>query len=700
MKSKLFKLKQEFTGKEILLKNTEIQLKKEFVGLDDVIDKLIQNIRSWLTLNSIQEKPMIVNLWGLTGVGKTALIARMVELLGKKESYYRFDLGDKSVSNSLRSGIEQLCTFSEDYPVIITLDEFQHAKTLEGREKNEVSKEHNRQVWDLIDSGKISYYDYKKGYYSLYNYYSALHLLINKGLKAVNGIVTKEAEMYCEEFELDDKEIEALYLVPDKYIEAIKNLLGSKEHRLNEEIKNLLRSMDETETLAYLTSILKKGRSFSVKNFNKALIFVVGNLDEAYVMSGNNNVDIDADIFHKESLKITIPKIKKALQNRFREEQISRLGNIHIIYPAFSKDSYEKIIRLELDKIKESFNKLTGLNVAFNHSVVQLLYSEGVVPAQGIRPLLSSINYYIKGNLSLFLTEVLDNDIEVEHLEIEFISNYLECFFFKKVEFRFSKKVMIETPLTDLREPLKDDLQSVVAVHESGHAILAMCLLGQKPKNIYASSADSDIAGFLEITTDSKVMSIQGIRKYVAVYLGGMIAEKLVFGDTYQSIGSSSDVQKATSFLVKAYKTQGFYKTHLAYGNQIGVSQLRNIDKVELAIEEEMLACELLAVTVLKREKKLLLILSEILKDKRSLNQDEILELTQQFSKNVIEFHEDENQVYYREHLSKMVKEKVCDMTKTQKEVFNKIKENDFREVFKKLEKNIDKCIEFETNSL
>lgn len=700
MKSKLVKLKQEFTNKEILLQNAKLQLKKDFVGLDDVIDKLIQNIRSWLTLNSIQEKPMIVNLWGLTGVGKTALLTRMVELLDKKESYYRFDLGDKSATNSLRSGIEQLCTYSEDYPVIITLDEFQHARTLEGREKKEIGKEHNRQVWDLIDSGKISYYDYKKGYYSLYNYYSALHLLINKGLKAVNGIVTKEAEMYCEEFKLDDKEIEALYLVPDKYIEAIKNLLGSKEHRLNEEIKNLLRSMDETETLAYLTSILKKGRSFSIKNFNKAIIFVVGNLDEAYGMSGNNSVDIDADIFHKQSLKITVPKIKKALQNRFREEQISRLGNVHIIYPAFSNENYKKIILLELNKIKESFNKLTGLHVTFKPSVVELLYLEGVVPAQGIRPLLTSINFYIKGNLSLFLTEVLSKNNSVEHLIIDYCSNELQCDFCNKERLCFSKQTAIETPLTDLRKPLKDDLQSVTAVHESGHAILAMCLLGQKPRHIYSSTADADIAGFIEITTESKVLSIQGIRNYIAVYLGGFIAEKLVFGEEYQSTGSSSDVQKATNMLIRAYKSQGFYKTRLAYGNQMGTLQLRNMDKVEKVIEKEMVICEQLAVLVLKREMKLLLVLSEILKNKRSLNQEEIVELTQQFSKKVIEFPENENQVYYRKHLSNMVKDKIPYMSNSQKEVFDKIKGKKHSEEIRKLSNNINKYKEFETNSL
>ena len=674
MNAKLQALKQDFTTKQLVLQNTKIQLKKEFIGLDAIIDKLIDNVRSWLTLNEIQEKPMIVNLWGLTGVGKTALLDRMISLLGQTESYYRFDLGDKSHTNSLRGGIEQLCTFSESYPVIITLDEFQHTRTLEGPLKKEVHKEYNRQVWDLIDSGKISYYDYKEGYYSLYKYYSSLLLLVNRGLKAVNGVINEELALYCEEFKIDHNETEPLTIIPEKHHKAIKALQGDKEHKLTEDIKHLFSKMDETETLSYLNMLLSKGRSFSTKSFHKAIIFVVGNLDEAYGMSGNNSMDIDADSFHNQSLKISIPHIKLALQSRFREEQIARLGNIHIIYPAFSKHNYYEIIASELEKIGVNFKAHTSLKVYFDKSIHELLYAEGVIPAQGIRPLLTSINFYVKGNLSLFLSKALSLEADIDCFKICYSNNKIWCMFIEKDNVvLINDFIHIDTPITDLRTPKADDLQSLTAVHEAGHAILTMCLQGRKPMNIYATSADAFTSGFLEVTTDSKILSVKGIRKLVAVYLGGRIAEKLVFGEGYESVGAQSDIKKATQLLVNAYTKQGFYKTPLMYGSEQNTVQLKNIDEVEKEIEKEVLSCELLATKVLKREMRLLLVMANILKDKRTLNQKEILDLTKYFSKEVISFHEDETKTYYRKKLETQCLENLDYMTDSQQELFEKL---------------------------
>ena len=42
--------------------------------------------------------------------------------------------------------------------------------------------------------------------------------------------------------------------------------------------------------------------------------------------------------------KANKPQIKEALKSRFRIEQIARLGNNHIIYSAFSSETYRKLI--------------------------------------------------------------------------------------------------------------------------------------------------------------------------------------------------------------------------------------------------------------------------------------------------------------------------------------------------------------------
>ncbi len=57
--------------KKNLLDSAIVQLKSEFIGIDNVIDQIADAIGSWLFFPEMQEKPVIINLWGLTGIGKT-----------------------------------------------------------------------------------------------------------------------------------------------------------------------------------------------------------------------------------------------------------------------------------------------------------------------------------------------------------------------------------------------------------------------------------------------------------------------------------------------------------------------------------------------------------------------------------------------------------------------------------------------------
>ncbi len=120
------------------------------------------------------------------------------------------------------------------------------------------------------------------------------------------------------------------------------------------------------ETIEFLKKVFIVAKRPSVRNYSKSLIFVLGNIDEAYTMSNNFSADMDADEFHKESLKITILKIKNALKEMFRAEQVSRLGNIHIIYPALNRHAYLKIIQNELKKVASNLGSFTGLNIEFD----------------------------------------------------------------------------------------------------------------------------------------------------------------------------------------------------------------------------------------------------------------------------------------------------------------------------------------------
>ena len=71
--------REEILHKQTLLNKAREQLKKEFVGIDKVIDEIVNAISGWFCFPSMQKRPVVANLWGLTGVGKSSLIQRLVQ---------------------------------------------------------------------------------------------------------------------------------------------------------------------------------------------------------------------------------------------------------------------------------------------------------------------------------------------------------------------------------------------------------------------------------------------------------------------------------------------------------------------------------------------------------------------------------------------------------------------------------------------
>ena len=131
---------KEILNKKEILDKTRIQLKAEFIGIDRMIDEVIDNISSWYFFPSLQTKPVIINLWGLTGVGKSSLVKRIAELISFDEKFYHFDLGENNERDwEIKRKLENIYENVNGYPVILALDEFQHAKTL-NEDGNEIDK--------------------------------------------------------------------------------------------------------------------------------------------------------------------------------------------------------------------------------------------------------------------------------------------------------------------------------------------------------------------------------------------------------------------------------------------------------------------------------------------------------------------------------------------------------------------------------
>ena len=78
------------------------RLKKRFHGIDSIIDKCVETVLVWKRDPHLFERPLVVNLWGATGTGKTSMVIEILRELGLfgRTLYLNFSDTD-SVNDSL-----------------------------------------------------------------------------------------------------------------------------------------------------------------------------------------------------------------------------------------------------------------------------------------------------------------------------------------------------------------------------------------------------------------------------------------------------------------------------------------------------------------------------------------------------------------------------------------------------------------------
>lgn len=639
MKQNMEALQSSFTKKNNILQNARKTLKTEFFGIDAIIDEVIDNVSSWYTLSHLQERPVVINLWGLTGTGKSSLVKRLAELLNYNELYHHFDLGVSSGEMSFRRSFTELCDAKDDEPLLIALDEFQHARTLTGSGPftAEIEEDRNRQIWELIDSGKIRYIDWGRRLWGFDDMIKKLEYLLESGIEVRNGLVHQGKKLYCDEFEMKYRSNSKVYFIQKRYYEDIIEFAGNElKFQLVKELEALLTKMSGPESIKFMKKVMRIGQKPRTKDFSKSLIFILGNLDEAYPMSSDFTAEIDADEFHEMSQKITVPVIKNALRTRFRSEQIARLGNIHVIYPALNKASYVQIIQKELGLMKEGLASTLHKAIDFDPSVNDLLYSEGVYPTQGVRPLLTTIHQILKSNFSHFIYEIIEKMDSIDSLYFSIENQKLICSYRKDEQEIYHKEVMVNCGLANLRQNKMDDEQAITAVHESGHAILSIVLLSTVPELILSITSDADNNGFVYTKPKRKFITRNDIKKRVAMMLGGLVAEELIFGEENLSGGSGSDIQSATKMLSAYYKSGGFGTTPIFYAlhTQNETHAFHQVEEIEQEIKGIIEEGKELARTTLMEEKELLLAMANHLADHTSLRKNEIIQLVEEFAVN------------------------------------------------------------------
>jgi len=703
--------KKEILKKKERLELLKVKLKKDFVGIDNIIDDVVSSISPFYLFPESIKRPIVINLWGMTGTGKTSLIESLVDFLKQKHCFVKFDVGeycdsDDKLKKELATKIKKVNGNS----TILLFDEFQLGRTIDETGK-EIDRNSLRPIWELIDSGVI--YTHNSGIYmGLIDLIDKIKKCIELGVEVdKDGYVIRKEDIYdsffkedygyvpydykeCYVLEGDDEynssdishpiELEEdedyenlskdgndkkkdkkkdkvekspiyveadsintywwsgakgkfkkprfikmamfeefLYEATPAFFNDIKNFENHK-HMFEKSLPQLLQFLQN--------DFLERIELTKKVDFSQSVIFCVGNLDELYRGEEHNvSPDEDADLFHENSLDITLPQVKDALASRFRMEQIGRLGNTHYIYHTLNRASYEKLIKMYLKNKSKYLKKNFGLDINFDLSVNDVLYSEGVYPSQGTRPLLSTFNSMIESYVTKIITELSVNFDTADKISWRYEKQKYYVVASNEDNEEMLYDYDVECKLEKLRNSDSSELQALVAVHESGHALISCLTTAVAPIEVLSKTADLS-EGLCKHNYKDLIYTKDFLVKELQILLGGIEAEKFVFGDDLCTIGAGSDLSSATDLAFNIIKRYGMDKypalmSSDAEADMQGTYVRDDSGKLEKKVLALLKDAQKEVVKLLEENEEYLLLLSDALMKKSKINEDEVKEI-------------------------------------------------------------------------
>jgi hypothetical protein len=545
--------KKQIAVRKQMLEDARTALKKQFIGIDGIIDDLLDYIQVWYLMPEILNRPVIVNLWGMTGVGKTDLIRKLVKQLHYQDRFAEVELSniDGTSYYSSVSTILDNQGFNDGKPCIVLFDEIQRFNTID-QDGKPMPQTKYTDFWELLSDGRLS----KKSKDDL-DYYLTNFFFKKKDVqrrKAKGEEVT------------DDNPALGMWEA-----QQLKKMLGI-EMSLEE-----MAELHESDMIEMIMNAKKKKVIYEPINHARTLIIVSGNLDDAFQMANQTSeADVDADIFHAYTKKITVVDVKNALTKKFRPEQVARFGNIHLIYNSLRKTDFELLISREVARVIKETKEKIGIALTVDKSIHALIYRNGVFPVQGVRPVFSSVIDILDANLSKFVFTAITNNEKSITIKYDVVNKtILATIGNRKANIPYIGRI------DKIRQSNLQDTVANISVHESGHAIAYMVLFGMAPLQLKSKVASSYAGGF---TFPHQIHETQeNIINKVKIYLAGGVAEEIVFGRQHASIGRSHDRQEATTLVIDFVRKYGFdseFQAH--YGLEYAYAMDKSITDVDV----------------------------------------------------------------------------------------------------------------------
>jgi len=537
-------LAQQLTERQQHLQACAAQLKTELFGIDDVIDRVIDSMRAWYVLPQCITRPVIVCLWGLTGTGKTQLVRRLAQLLGFYDRFIEVQMdgfSNGATGGARRSSIAAMLSDSgidEGTPGILVLDEFQRFRTVDNQ-GGDAKVERYQDVWTLLSDGRLP---------------PALGMLGEIEYQLADAQYDAERADDDEQEESKKKQRPKRFQLTVWEARAFKNAL-----KLREPLEEIMQWSNAR--MQQLLMEFRQSQQDWETDYSRLLIFVCGNLDEMYRDTAQSveDCDTDADIFHRITSKLSLIDVKKALTKRFKPEQIARLGNIHVIYPSLARSTYERLIDNLCQRYVHDMAQQTGVQFVLAGDVRQALYANAVFPAQGTRPLFSSVHGILGTTLVNAALWVLQMDADRARpcvLTLAEGRQHVLAHAYSKAGAALQERFAAAFDLERVKSRTNADFRALVAVHEAGHALVYALLFGRAPQEVKINIASFE--GGYNSYVRLKASTRQNALDKMCTTLAGRAAENWVFGRHNATSGSESDLTQATSDAAHFIRYHGF----------------------------------------------------------------------------------------------------------------------------------------------
>lgn len=577
------------------LKQARETIRSSHIGIDNEVDRLMQAVTPWYLLNSTQQRPRVIGLWGMTGTGKSSLVRALVDALGLGDRTFWLDAGESHLHNWLDRHLDLIMDHHDDRETVVVIDEFQRARTVKGGDDLGESVE-LRRLWEFMDSGRAVVMPWRNKLEDLQDLHRDLSEAIARGCEIRNGRVTVGVEVFLEVMDdhLDRTDREERWALPRSTWSWARE--SGRESTLG--FKRRLEHMDGAAILAMLQSQIDAVRSPLILDGRRALVIVLGNLDCLYTVGSDPIAELEPDVLLARHKQMHLAGVQQALLELFRIEQVGRLGSDHVIFPPIGASTVERLVHAEAERIASSVSTALGIDITLRGGLLDRIQREASIAVLGARPVIEAVHQVLPALIAETLSRTtLDAPCDI----------VLDTWGRKALALcgntDGSERVTLNWPLHRQAPGRKEKVHRNIAAHEAGHLICGVSLLGQTPLQVCARTSHERIGGFTIWANDTEHLTPRRIVPQIASALGGWAAERLLFGADRVTAGSDDDLRKATGLALGMLKNHGFGTDrlyHAEYPEAFGTGFRMGLAAVEgqaarLVAEGEQLALRTLA---------------------------------------------------------------------------------------------------------